>query len=136
MMNCFVVVVEGVQCSPHENTCNLNVYFNRIKFYFQALCGSIHRYLQFYRSAVMMLSEEPVLTRLRQQVDGLHIQMTSLGHLCKVHPNTSQEDGKLPEGVALLAYLYQEICKVTRKDVACILYSALHACCQVYFRYP
>jgi hypothetical protein len=91
-------------------------------------------YLQFYRAAVMRLSEKPVLTHLRLQVDGLKIQITSLGHLYKVHPNTNQENAKLPEGVALLAYLYQEICKVTRKDVACILYSALQACCQVYFR--
>lgn len=82
----------------------------------------------------MMLPEDPVLTRLLQQVDGLHIQMTYLGHLYKVHPSTRQDDVTLPEGVMLLSYLYEEICKVTRKDVACILYSAMHSCCQVYFR--
>lgn len=91
-------------------------------------------YLQFYHAAVMKLSEKPVLTHLRLQVDGLKIQITSLGHLYKVHPNTNQQYATLPEGVGLLSYLYQEICKVTRKDVACILYSALQACCQVYFR--
>jgi hypothetical protein len=82
----------------------------------------------------MTLSEGTVLTRLLQKVDGLHTQMTFLGYLYKVHPNTNEEDVTLPEGVALLSYLYQEICKVTRKDVSCILYSALQACCQVYFR--
>ncbi|XP_021938157.1 gamma-tubulin complex component 6 isoform X3 [Zootermopsis nevadensis] len=102
---------------------------------FQALCGNIRSYLHFYRAAVMMLPEDPVLTRLLQQVDGLHIQMTYLGHLYKVHPSTRQDDVTLPEGVMLLSYLYEEICKVTRKDVACILYSAMHSCCQVYFSF-
>lgn len=91
-------------------------------------------YLQFYRAAVMKLSEKLVLTDLRLQVDSLKIQITSLGHLYKVHPNMNQQYATLPEGVGLLSYLYKEICKVTRKDVACILYSALQACCQVYFR--
>jgi hypothetical protein len=76
-----------------------------------------------------------MLTRLCQQTDGLHIQMSSVAHLCKVHPKAKHRDARLPEGVALLAYLYQEICKVNRRDVICILYSALQACCQVYFRY-
>ncbi|PNF25042.1 hypothetical protein B7P43_G06983 [Cryptotermes secundus] len=102
---------------------------------FQALCGSVRSYLQFYRAAVMKLSEKLVLTDLRLQVDSLKIQITSLGHLYKVHPNMNQQYATLPEGVGLLSYLYKELCKVTRKDVACILYSALQACCQVYFSF-
>jgi hypothetical protein len=94
----------------------------------------VRAYLQFYCAAVMRLSEEPALTRLHLQVDSLKIQITSLAHLYKVHPDTNREDAALPEGVGLLAYLYQEVFKVTRKDVACVLYSALQACCQVYFR--
>lgn len=91
-------------------------------------------YLRFYHAAVMRLSEKPVLTHFCIECDDLKIQITSLGHLFKVHPNINQENATLPEGARLLTYLYQEIAKVTRKDVACILYSTLQACCQVYFR--
>ncbi|PSN58034.1 hypothetical protein C0J52_02044 [Blattella germanica] len=76
---------------------------------FQALCGSMRRYLHFYRCAVMMLPEGPFLLNLRRQFDGLFEQISCLASLCQVHPQLSEKT--LPEGVALLAYLYEEIQK-------------------------
>ncbi|XP_069680648.1 gamma-tubulin complex component 6 [Periplaneta americana] len=135
---CQDFLISGTCCMRLERLIQRNVItgnYVQEGLMFQALCGSVRRYLQFYRAAVMMLTERPMLTHMRQHVDSLLFQMTCLGHLYKVHPDTKKDDVTLPEGVALLAYLYQEICNVTRNDVACILYSALQACCQVYFNF-
>ncbi|KAJ9586854.1 hypothetical protein L9F63_019536, partial [Diploptera punctata] len=100
---------------------------------FQALCSSLRQYLHLYRCAVLKMQECSTLLDLRHQFDGLCMQITSLALLCKVHPQLQEEC--LPEGVALLAYLYKEIQKVTWINIACILYSVLQACCQVYFSF-
>lgn len=100
---------------------------------FQEFCESIKRYLSYYRVAVLAISEKSNLTSIRAVVKRLLPHISCLASICKVGPY--KESKNLPNGVALLNYLYQNILSVFNKDVLMVLFSVLYPCCQVYFRY-
>ncbi|KAL3274680.1 hypothetical protein HHI36_016059 [Cryptolaemus montrouzieri] len=100
-------------------------------FIFAELCESLNKYLQFYRTAIMSISDSMNLLEFSEKTKDLRKQITTLASICKVGPYKESEE--MPHGVALLNYLYQKISEVIDKKTILMLYSILFPCCQIYF---
>ncbi|KAK9887922.1 hypothetical protein WA026_000224 [Henosepilachna vigintioctopunctata] len=100
-------------------------------FIFAELCESLNKYLRFYRTAIMSMSDSINLLDFTEKTSHLRKQIITLASICKVGPYKESEE--IPHGVDLLNYLYQKITEVIDRKIILVLYSILYPCCQIYF---
>lgn len=108
--------------------------FTRNACVLQEFCDGVGRYLSYYRVAVLSFSENDHLLKIQKHIGTLKRHLAVLASICKVGPFAEKSE-TLPNGVALLNYLYQKLTSLlTGDDVALVLNSIFYPCMQVYFR--
>ncbi|XP_055309064.1 gamma-tubulin complex component 6-like isoform X1 [Sitodiplosis mosellana] len=114
------------------STNNFQLKYNG--FVFKTLCSSLDRYLETFRSAIIVDRNETIC-ELLVRVSPLIKQVRILAKLLAVHPSDADRDlSSLAYGSEFLGYLYNQITEVTQQDVYALLVFILSQCCAVYFR--
>lgn len=91
------------------------------------------RYLQFYRTAVMSISDDVNFLTIHEKTYQIQTQISTLAAICKIGPYACKSE-QMPHGVVLLNYLYQKVLGLSDENLCMVLYSILYPCCQIYFR--
>ncbi|XP_033725469.1 gamma-tubulin complex component 6-like [Pecten maximus] len=100
---------------------------------YQAFCGAIRKYLQYYRGVILSIPPNISLLRLQFTCQQIFNQLGFLASLCKCTTMEDlQDEDSFPTGVHLLSYVYRECLECASTHNYPMMLSILQSSCGPY----